>query len=337
MVIKERVKYALSTARRQHMSLKLGSDHGRSILEQLQNRFRDRVDEEKGAKPFSPAPLSLKDIFERSRTHERKDSGKTGLQEKPEAGSIQAGGLNISFQFDLFYELSSKVEAKMGRQGANRFAELSGKVSETFMGNFSLSIDPVGSFMNGTEKSLEISPETTGEFFDAVEGLADLSPEALENFLKESDEFFNELEATYGEAGGAFDQIKGVMQEQAKAFFADVEQARADALGGGAATEALPAEGEAALPAANTDISALLPTTDKENGNGSLIEMFFKPEVKVSQSDYQDFLKDFVEYAEKFKQQMFEKLFNSRSSYDKTGKSEETEAAGKTNIVDTAV
>ena len=315
------------------MSLKLGSDHGRSILEQLQNRFRDRVDEEKSEKPFSPAPLSLKDIFERSRTHERKDSGKTGLQEKPEAGSIQAGGLNISFQFDLFYELSSKVEAKMGRQGANRFAELSGKVSETFMGNFSLSIDPVGSFMNGTEKSLEISPETTGEFFDAVEGLADLSPEALENFLKESDEFFNELEATYGEADGAFDQIKGVMQEQAKAFFADVEKARADAVGG---TAALPAEGETALPAATTDVSALLPGTESEEGNGSLIEMFFKPEVKVSQSDYQSFLKDFVEYADKFKQQMFEKLFNGRNSYDKTGKSEESEPAGKISLIDTA-
>ncbi len=313
------------------MSIKLLDDQGRSPLEQLQARNRERL---YGNEESARAARQATDIFERTKPGKEAENVSEGTKRNPDAGSIEADGLNISFQFDLFYELSSKVEARMGSDGANRFVELSGKVSETFMGNFSLSIDPVGSFMNGTSKSLEISPETTSQFFDAVEGLADLSPEALENFLAESDDFFAELEKTYGEAGGAFDDIRNQMQEQAKAFFADVEQARSDAVGGStpapeiAALSAVPAPSE-------TDISSLLPSSGGDE-ESSLIEMFFNPNLKLSQADYQSFLEEFTSYAEKFRQQMFEKLFNSKNPYEKANKDDSEDKKGL-KLIDTAV
>lgn len=315
-------------------------DQGRSRLDQMLADYRERVARNREEMVEQKAPTSLKDVFERSRNGEENAASANDLEKSKDPAAVQADGLNISYQFDLFYELTSQVEAKMGQQGANRFVELSGKVSETFMGNFSLSIDPVGSFMNGTSKSLEISPETTGEFFDAVEGLADLSPEALENFLKESDEFFAELENTYGEAGGAFDDIKSQMQEQAKAFFADVEKVKSDVLGNDETPEvdASTENGELGAPAAETqgsaDLSSLLSANDDES---SLIEMFFNPEMKVSQSDYQDFLSEFIDYADKFRQQMFEKLFSSRNPYEKASKSDEKSEETSKNIIDTAV
>ncbi|EKD84206.1 MAG: hypothetical protein ACD_39C00180G0001, partial [uncultured bacterium] len=195
-------------------------DHGRSLFESLKE-LRNTQGKDKKEDVVAKGLKQLQDVFEKTanaKPAKQKDSSAVADENAPQ--TIKSDGLNISFQFDLFYELTSKVEAKMGQKGAERFVELSGTVSETFMGSFNLSIDAVGSFMNGTDKSLDISPEVTGEFFDAVEGLADLSPEALENFLKESDEFFASLEETYGPANGAFDQIKSTMQEQAKAFFA---------------------------------------------------------------------------------------------------------------------
>jgi hypothetical protein len=323
------------------MNIKLPQDQGRSKLDQSIAEYRERVARNRRDLVEQQAPVSLKDVFERSKKDE-KDTGATGdLQNNQDTRAIKSDGLNISFQFDLFYELTSKVEARMGQQGANRFVELSGKVSETFMGNFSLSIDPVGSFMNGTDKSLEISPETTNEFFDAVEGLADLSPEALENFLKESDEFFAELENTYGEAGGAFDDIKGQMQQQATAFFADVEKVRTNATGNANPAESVEAAAVPAVPAipgeevnATTDLASLLTENDDSS---SLIEMFFNPEKKLSQSDYQGFLSDFAEYAEKFKQQMFEKLFSMRNPYEKASKTDETADESSKNLIDTAI
>ncbi len=321
------------------MNIKL-QDQGRSRLDQMLEEYRERVNRNRKEMVEEKAPTSLKDVFERSRSNEENAASANDLQKSTDPAAVQADGLNISFQFDLFYELTSQVEAKMGQQGAERFVELSGKVSETFMGNFSLSIDPVGSFMNGTSKSLEISPETTGEFFDAVEGLADLSPEALENFLKESDEFFAELENTYGEAGGAFDDIKSQMQDQAKAFFADVEKVRSDALGTGDAQEitATPENAELSAPEAGnqglTDLSSLLAGGDDES---SMIEMFFNPEMKVSQSDYKNFLSEFSDYAAKFRQQLFEKLFSNRNPYEKAGKSDEKPEESSKNIIDTAV
>ncbi len=297
------------------MNIKL-SDHGRSILEQLQPEMREKEATAKKPEPKQSTLALLQDVFTRSDVSQSKfqqNSADSG-EEKPEnADSIKTEGLNISFQFDLFYELSSKVEAKMGKSGANRFAELSGKVSETFMGSFNLSIDAVGSFMNGTDKSLDISPETTGQFFDAVEGLADLSPEALENFLKESDKFFASLEETYGKADGAFEAIKNTMQDQAKQFFADVGTARNDAMGAIEETAAEQAQALPQPPAAGDG------TPSKEaNGNKPLIELMFQPGKKVGQDDYKSFLEDFLKYANKFKQQMFEKLFSKGlSGYEK--------------------
>lgn len=311
-------------------------DQGRSsLLEQLQLSTYHRTGiARSGLLPSAKQP-ELKDIFERSATPAAKGPEAKELQNDDNSGSIQAGGLNISFQFDLFYELSSKVEARMGQQGAERFVELSGKVSETFMGNFDLSIDAVGSFMNGTDKSIDLSPEVTNEFFDAVEGLADLSPEALENFLKESDEFFAELENVYGKADGAFGQIKEVMQQQAKAFFADVNSARDGLM----APQSDPGAVEIPqLPEAETaDLaSALAPLAAESEQKPSLLELFFKPETKVSQNDYQDFLADFFTYTEKFKQQMFEKFFATRNPYEKAGKTDTSQSESPKLLVDTA-
>ena len=306
-------------------------DHGRSLLEQL----KEMRNEPKAEKNHDILPKGLKrlqDIFEKTPNTslaDKKDKPAVAEDNTPQA--IQADGLNISFQFDLFYELTSKVEAKMGQKGAERFVELSGTVSETFMGSFNLSIDAVGSFMNGTDKSLDISPEVTNEFFDAVEGLADLSPEALENFLKESDEFFASLEETYGPANGAFDQIKNTMQEQAKAFFADVAEVRNAALEGPAVTEELPA------PAAEGALPAVEGAAEGDSGI-PLIELFFQPDKKVSQGDYKDFLEDFLKYTEKFKQQLFEKLFSSKfPGYEKLAKASEESETPKTSLIDTAV
>jgi hypothetical protein len=204
--------------------------------------------------------------------------------------AIEADGLKISFQFNLFYELSQKVSARMGQQGLNRFMEVSSTVSETFAAGFSLSIDPIGSFMKSTDKSLDISPETTARFLDAVEGLADLSPKALENFLKETESFFDTLEQTYGPAGGAFDTIKSQMQEQAKAFFADVTATRETALGGP------PAPAPTALPAGDPPAEPA--------GTELPIPLTGRPGTSVGQDEYQAFLKEFLSYVGRFREQM---------------------------------
>lgn len=304
-------------------------DQGRSLLDQLnEQRTGKKADKNEQAAPKTMK--HLQDVFEKTANKAKpKDSPTTNDKNTPQA--IQADGLNISFQFDLFYELASKVEAKMGQKGAERFVELSGTVSETFMGSFNLSIDAVGSFMNGTDKSLDISPEVTNKFFDAVEGLADLSPKALENFLKESDKFFASLEETYGPANGAFAKIKGAMQEQAKAFFADVETVRQQAIAGPAPATALPeTPADEALPAVKV-------TADSKQGQ-QLIDLLFQPKKKVSQDEYKGFLKEFLDYAEKFKQQMLEKLLNSKlSGYDKQGKASEESEPVTSSKIDTAI
>ena len=244
--------------------------------------------------------------------------------------TIQAGGLNISFQFDMFYELSSKVEAQMGKSGAERFASLGATVAETFQSNFNLSIDAVGSFMNGTEQSLKISNETTNAFFDAVSQMADLSPESLENFLKESDNFFEELKANYGDAEGAFDTIKETVQAQAKDFFAKATDMRNNAMG---ITEenneqaAIETDNSDKI-AEDTDSSDILDSYDlnnaksnmvstlleglnnKEDEDNSLISMLYNKDVKLSRKDYSDFLADFQNFAEKIKSNMFMSMFN---------------------------
>ncbi len=257
-------------------------------------------------------------------TNDNDISNENGVQ------TIKAGGLNISFQFDMFYELSSKVEAQMGKSGAERFASLGATVAETFQSNFNLSIDAVGSFMNGTEQSLAISNETTNAFFDAVSSMADLSPESLENFLKESDNFFDELKATYGDAEGAFDQIKETMQNQAKDFFAKVTDMRENAMS--APEEKTAIEGNDAdidenenaenaddvvssldlkAPSKSDLLSSLLDgMKSNEDNENDLISMFFKKDMKVSKKDYSDFLADFQNFAEKIKANMFTSMFN---------------------------
>lgn len=311
------------------MNIRL-SDHGRSLLEQLNEQHAGKK-ADKNEQTVPKAMKHLQDVLPEKTANQAKSKKHSTEADKNTPQAIQADGLNISFQFDLFYELTSKVEAKMGQKGAERFVELSGTVSETFMGSFNLSIDAVGSFMNGTDKSLDISSEVANKFFDAVEGLADLSPEALENFLKESDKFFASLEETYGPANGAFDQIKGAMQEQAKAFFADVGAVRQQAIAGPAPAAALPEipSGEA-LPAVKV-------TADSKQGQ-QLIDLLFQPEKKASQNEYQDFLKEFLKYADKFKQQMLEKLFNSKlSGYGKLGKASDESEPIASSKVDTAV
>lgn len=285
------------------MNIQFPKDHGRSMLEKLNQLF------EKGKPEASPESGGKKkinaDVFEKAPTMPIAPQN-----EVPAENTGKGNELNISFQFDLFYQLSTKVEAKMGQSGANRFLELSGEVAETFMGNFELKIDGVGSFFKNTDSALNISPETTGEFFDAVEGLTDLSPESLQNFLQETEDFFTELENTYGEAGGAFDQIKEQMQQQASSFFADVKSAREEAMGSMDDSMSAIAEETGAAPAEAEAADAQAPAqSDKEPG---LIQMTFKPDMLVPTDNYQDFLQKFLDYTEKFKQQMLESFFNRK-------------------------
>lgn len=280
------------------MNIQFPNDHGRSTLQKL-NQFFNRG---QSPVPESRIPGKLeRDTFEKSPVQptETENSSSTISPEKNSQ-------LNISFQFDLFYELSTKVEAKMGKTGANRFAEVSGEVAETFMGSFNLKIDGVGSFFKNTDSALNISPETTNEFFDAVEGLTDMSPESLENFLQETEDFFGELESVYGEAGGTFDQIKEQMQQQATDFFAEVKSAREEAASAmdGALT------GIQAEPAISGEIPA---SAETESGNEpGLIKMTFKPDLMIPQDNYQDFIKKFIDYTERFKQQLLESFFNRK-------------------------
>ncbi|MFZ5951535.1 MAG: hypothetical protein ACOYXC_12575 [Candidatus Rifleibacteriota bacterium] len=292
------------------MNIQFPVDQGWSRLEKLNQLFEKGTDKAAATGELPAKPRLERDTFEKSAPT---------ATEAPTNATLPANGeFNISFQFNLFYELSSKVEARMGQSGAERFAELSGSVAETFAGSFDLKIDGVGSFFKNTDSALNVSPETTNEFFDAVEGLADLSPEALENFLGETEDFFNELEKTYGEAGGAFDQIKDQMQKQATAFFADVENARELALNGfeAPAEDAVAAEeGAAALPAAESGEAA---AEKEDSSKPGMIKLVFKPDLLIPQDNYQDFLKKFIDYTEKFRQQMFESLFNRKNAAKET-------------------
>ena len=216
-------------------------------------------------------------------------------------GEIEASnGANVSFQFDLFYSLTSKVEAKMGQAGAERFVNLSASVAETFNSSFSLSIDGVGSFMNGTDKSLNISPEVANDFFDAVEALTQQGPEALENFLKKSDAFFNELESNYGELDGAFDTIKEQVQAQAKDFIASVGDAQNKVIG------RLKSDQQNVMDLVSERMNGN--TAENEKSDKNLIHMSSKPELTATQKDYKEFLGKFLEYANKVKESMFNDL-----------------------------
>lgn len=224
--------------------------------------------------------LSPVDLFERSA-----DSSSAATE--AEEAATGAGKVQIKMHFDLFYELSHKVSARMGTSGGRRFVELAGTVTERFQGRFSLSIDPVGSFLKSTDRSLDISPETTNAFFDAVEGLADLSPEALATFLKASDRFFDDLEKTYGDLGGVFDDLKKQIQDQATAFFQQVASTRASSVSG-------PDSPPAAEPAPERPTAPDAPLIPLVFGDGRLVKA----------QDYQEFLTAFLDYARRFREQM---------------------------------
>lgn len=292
---------------------------GRSIYEQLQHIKDGNAGKSKNTKDAaskgSSVPANIQDKLDISNpnvtTEINASLEKESQRSSSSSGEIQASnGANVSFQFDLFYSLTSKVEASMGQSGAERFVNLGASVAETFKSSFSLSIDGVGSFMNGTEKSLEISPEVANDFFDAVEGLTKQGPDALENFLKKSDAFFDELENTYGDLGGAFDDIKAQVQSQAKDFMASVGDAQQYVKG-----------------EIGTDQQSILDQITATAGEGSegaegtegsegknLISMFANPDVKVSQDDYKDFLQKFMDYANRMQQSMFDQLMSMKDS-----------------------
>jgi hypothetical protein len=302
-------------------------DQGRSSIEQLHSHLEEMQQKLSSQSIFNNNPLALpQDTFEKA---PEVPAAEEVAGEGVEGGSDK---LNISFQFDLYYELSQKVEAKMGQRGKERFYEVSSQVSETFMGNFSLSIDPVGSFMQGTDKSLDISPEVTNEFFDAVEGLADLSPEALEGFLQETEDFFGALEEKYGEAGGAFDNIKEQMQNQAKAFFQDVKGAREFAMGeeSDLLEEIAPEE----IEAAEGEVPEELMPEEGAKEAEKPITMLLKPGLKLGQNDYKEFLKSFFDYTKKFQQNMLRNFFDfpASSMLDK----QVAQAAPETGAIDTS-
>ncbi|MFZ2956801.1 MAG: hypothetical protein WA705_07930 [Candidatus Ozemobacteraceae bacterium] len=79
----------------------------------------------------------------------------------------------------------------MDRNGVDRFTEVVLKVSQTFKGTFSLSVDPIGSVMSGKEKPFDISPENANRFvgfMDSADNYGYFSPEAPRNFLIETEE-----------------------------------------------------------------------------------------------------------------------------------------------------
>lgn len=234
---------------------------------------------EAGITPPAAPPVS--DIYEASAP------AAESAEATDAAGQAKSDGLRISYHFDLFYQLSQKVQTRMGQSGQDRFIETTGTVAETFQGNFSLEIDAIGTFMKGTDAALNVSNETANEFFDAVNGLAELSPEALENFLKESGEFFDELERTFGEAGGAFDEIKAQMQAQAKAFFEGVSAIRGEASGEATDTEAAPAIPE---------------TTESTEAASPEIKLAVGPQkgLGVREDVYRKFIDSFLEYIRRY-------------------------------------
>lgn len=137
-------------------------------------------------------------------------------------------GAQISMHFNLFYSLSQRVHAEMGSKGSEKFQRVTAKVTETFRADFSLNIDGVGKYLNATDKSLDIDPAVTDEFLDSIDGMADMTAESLNTFLDEADDFFAELEAKFGDFGGAFDDMRDLVKQQAEAFFADVQQLQND-------------------------------------------------------------------------------------------------------------
>jgi len=251
----------------------------------------------------TPAPLRDSDSFEKA----------TPAADKAEANGLQqeSGGLRIAYHFDLFYQLSQKVQARMGQSGQQRFVETAASVSETFKGSFSLQIDAVGSFLNGTDKSLNISPETANQFMDAVDGLAELSPDGLQNFLKESDKFFGELEKTYGEAGGAFDDINARMKAQATAFFDSVKTVREDSglgpegLGGAEHATAVTA---AVAPAPAETAGIPEPASLPEKNPGKTFPLSVGPQKgsMISNDQYQEFIQSFLKYIARYRERFFQ-------------------------------
>lgn len=292
------------------------------LIKQLEDSLsqRDQRPAEAGLTP--PVALPVSDSFETSPV--AADATEAADQQQ------ESGGLRISYHFDLFYQLSQKVQARMGQSGQERFVETTSSVAETFKTNFSLKIDAVGSFLKGTDSSLNISNETANEFFDAVEGLSELSPEALETFLKESGEFFDELENTYGEADGAFDDIKAVMQQQAKAFFDGVKTVRGET-DDAAVAEAVPALTE--------------PATEAEADPAALkIKLAVGPQqnAEVSGDQYQEFIDSFLEYMRRYRETFLSSMLGGKQPAENAASpanasekpSKSAEASAQTPAVD---
>ena len=312
------------------MNIKFNQTQGKSLYEQLQKisnsltgKSETKGTKEKESKKASEAslvPTDKLDISKNSNVSAEIAASHEKYSERSNSSSgeiTSSNGSNVSFQFDLFYSLTSKVEAKMGQSGAERFVNLSASVAESFQSSFSLSIDGVGSFMNGTDKSLDISPEVANDFFDAVEGLTKQGPEALENFLKKSDAFFNELEANYGNMDGAFDTIKEQVQNQAKEFIASVGDAQSFVMDEVESDQQNLLDQVSGLLSDNTEATE---TSEEPDDNKNLISMFNNPEIKATQDQYKDFLSKFIEYANKMKESMFNELMamkdNSTNSAD---------------------
>lgn len=294
------------------MNIHFAQTQGKSLYEQLQkikdealNKPEKKSTDGKQLDKKPDSSLIPKDTasFNNVSTEITASQEKVSKRSNSTSGEISSSnGSNVSFQFDLFYSLTSKVEAKMGQSGAERFVNLSSSVAETFKSSFSLSIDGVGSFMNGTDKSLDISPEVANDFFDAIEGLTQQGPDALENFLKKSDAFFGELEKTYGNLDGAFDTVKEQIQAQAKDFISSVGEAQNFVIGGMENDQKeLANQASNLLDDSKTD-------EPKDSNPNSLIKMFAKPEVSATQHEYQNFLDSFLEYANKMKESMFKDL-----------------------------
>jgi HPt (histidine-containing phosphotransfer) domain-containing protein len=61
-------------------------------------------------------------------------------------------------------------------------------------------------------------------------------------------------------------------------------------------------------------MAALDSEPQKSDIASDLIKMVYKPDMMVSKDKYQDFLQSFIEYSERFRQEMFSGLLNNNGS-----------------------
>lgn len=316
-VYQEKGKYTFFIARRQKMNLRIASDQGWSKHLDPDLRRLKPENQNPAADVSSTKALKLEDSFEKS--------SKAENHQLSSSNSNSSAALSVSYQFNLFYEMSSKVEARMGKAGAERFVETGATISETFKSSFSLEIDVVGSFIDSTDKSLDISPETTDRLFTSIQELSEMSIKSVENFLKATNEFFQEIEERFSSANGIFDDMRSQMESQARDFFDSFVS-----MVGRETQEVIESSPE---------VVPEQPETENQNSihDSLLIQLQQRPGRRLPLPIYQDFLSSFHEYAQEFQTKMKEKFASEMVSNYGKKQAEANSQSLKTETIDISI